>query len=248
MHGGGWSASALALGMGAHPRLGADATIRAVASNPDLLRLIMRFLDIIVPDDAPTIAAACERAAPWQRIVFRAGEHLVETAISREPISQRPIVLRGEPGALLRGTVILGAAGGSIQDLRLDDAGDHCIRMVGGRWALRGLRLRCSHGASIHLSGHAHAHLDECVLGGEGHDEIGKHMVLLSAYGSVQVQGTSKRACYGGIVRDDATLEASRCVLRHCTARPSPKGTGRNPPTVARPSLELGETECELRL
>ena len=45
------------------------------------------------------------------------------------------------------------------------------------------------------MSKHARAKLHGCVMGGEGEEEMGRH-VALSAYGSVQEQGLRKMACY----------------------------------------------------
>ena len=200
--------------MAAHPRLGADtaSAVREVAASTDLLMNIMNNIELFVPGDAPTLPVALRRAAPWQRIVLGSGEHLVSAADEADPGSSvlrlsSPVRLRGEPGAIVRGTIILdpGCAGGEIVDLRLDDGGDCCLRCQGGVWNLERLRLRCSHAAALFACGDAKVRLVDCILGGEGENELGKH-VELSAYGSVQVHGLAKRACYGMVVRDRAEV------------------------------------------
>ena len=54
------------------------------------------------------------------------------------------------------------------------------------------------------------------MLGGEGEEEMGEH-VMLSAYGSVQDHGLAKRACYGLVLRGSARLVATGCTLRQCS-------------------------------
>ena len=202
----GWSARALALAMAAHPRCGSATSpaVRDVASSPDLLSHIMRNVWLIVPDDAPTLVTALRRAVPWQRVLLRRGEHLVSAKTSSDPGSsqlrlRRPVEICGESGAILRGTLLIekGCAGGAIRALRIDDGGDCCIRCEGGTWDLTGLRLRCSHGSALHVCGSAHIAMTDCVLGGEGDEEMGQN-VTLSAYGSVQETGLHKRSCYAG--------------------------------------------------
>ena len=106
--------------------------------------------------------------------------------------------------------------GGAISDLRLEDGGDCCIRCEGGTWSLTRLRLRCSHGAALLASHGSRVTLNDCILGGEGEDEMGKH-VMLSAYGSVQEQGLSKRACYALVLRNEAVCHLTGCQLRECS-------------------------------
>lgn len=184
---------------------------------------IMKHVELVVPEDAPTLASALAMALPWQRVTLRRGEHLVDAKVSGDPGSSvlrvaSPINLHGEQGAILRGTLILDAvcAGGSIEDLRLEDGGDCCLRCEGGTWTLNRLRLRCAHGAAVLACNQARVALTDCVLGGEGDDEMGKH-VMLSAYGSVQVQGLAKRACYAMVLRDHATAVAWHCEMRQCS-------------------------------
>lgn len=212
-----WSATATALAMGAHARLGAESPLRAVASQPDLLKTIMHCIALVVPDDEPTLAAALSRAGAEQRVLLRRGTHEVFHAAIDQPISDRKIWLDGEPGAILRGCLVLGSAGGKIERLRLDDAGDCCVRCLGGWWHFSALRLRCSHAASLQASSSAHVTLEDCVLGGEGEHEIGRHIVMLSAYGSVQVQGLAKRASFAVVARGQAELQLVRCTLGECS-------------------------------
>ena len=98
----------------------------------------------------------------------------------------------------------------------MEDGGDCCVRCEGGAWAISNVRLRCAHGAAVLAYNEARVTLDECVLGGEGEEEMGKH-VMLSAYGSVQVQGLAKRACYALVLRDTATAVASHCIMQQCS-------------------------------
>ena len=213
--------------MAAHPRLGRQcaASIQRVAASSDLLFGIMRHVSLVVPDDVPTLAAAVRMAGTWQHIVLRAGEHLVDSRGSDDPGSSQlrlrgPVHIHGESAAstTIRGTIVAPAScgGGSIKNVRLDDGGDCCLRVEGGRWELHSVRLRCSHGSALFACGVARISLTECVLGGESESEIGQH-VMLSAYGSIQLHGLSKRACYAMVVRDDATAWASDCSLRQCS-------------------------------
>ena len=50
--------------------------------------------------------------------------------------------------------------------------------------------------------------------GSEDEAESGAHYVRLSAYGSVQVQGLQKHACYGVVRKGAACADLDRCVLR----------------------------------
>jgi len=201
---GAWSTTALALCMASHERLGESSPLRLVASHADLLRCIMRFIELIVPDDAPLLAAAIARAAPGQRILLRRGEHHIDCGAALQPLSALPLAIRGEVGAVVRGTLVLGAGGGSIHGVRFDDAGGDCLRCVGGQWLLARLRLRCSHGCALRLSGGAQVTLERCTLGGESEQEMGTSVVMLSAYGSVQEAGIRKTACYALVLRNKA--------------------------------------------
>jgi len=221
--GGTWSATAIALAMAGHDRLGDESPLQSVANSPDLLKCIMSFIELVVPDDAPTLAAALDRAGTWQRVLLRRGTHEVSHASITIAISRRPIWIEGEAGAILRGCLVLGAAGGRIERIRLDDAGDCCIRCVGGQWHLRDVRLRCSHGAALHASGGARVTAEDCTLGGEGEHEIGRHVVMLAAYGSVQVKGLAKRSCYAVVAR-------GRSEVRHASVGRS--GPNLKPGTV----------------
>ena len=200
---GSWTTRAMALAMASHPRLGAysEPSVRQVAASRDLLLAIFRHVTLTVPDDAPTLHCALRKALPWQRILLRCGEYLVSSLDNDHPGSsvlrlRSPVHIVGEPGTIIRGTLIFEAscAGGSLSDLRIDDGGDCCIRCHGGTYDLTRLRLRCSHGAALLVDGRAQATLADCVLGGESEYEIGRH-VMISAYGSLQVQGGAKRAC-----------------------------------------------------
>ena len=200
---------------------------------------IMKHVELVVPEDAPTLASALAMALPWQRVTLRRGEHLVDAKVSGDPGSSvlrvaSPINLHGEQGAILRGTLILDAvcAGGSIEDLRLEDGGDCCLRCEGGTWTLNRLRLRCAHGAAVLACNQARVALTDCVLGGEGDDEMGKH-VMLSAYGSVQVQGLAKRACYAMVL--------GSCHCRGVALRDAPmlRGGPAHRASLARAALRL---------
>ena len=90
------------------------------------------------------------------------------------------------------------------------------MRSEGSAWSLDRVRLRCAHGAAVLACNDARLELNDCVLGGEGEDEMGKH-VMLSAYGSVQVQGLAKRACYAMVLRDHAAAIVSHCTMRQCS-------------------------------
>jgi len=203
--------------MASHERLGESSPLRLVASHADLLRCIMRFIELIVPDDAPLLAAAIARAAPGQRILLRRGEHHIDCGAALQPLSALPLAIRGEVGAVVRGTLVLGAGGGSIHGVRFDDAGGDCLRCVGGQWLLARLRLRCSHGCALRLSGGAQVTLERCTLGGESEQEMGTSVVMLSAYGSVQEAGIRKTACYALVLRNKARLRCTACTLSHCS-------------------------------
>lgn len=222
-----WAARAVALAMGAHFRLGAHAVepLQEVAASRDLLLAILKNLRLVVPDDVSSLAAALRRAAPWQTVLLRAGDHLVDAREAGDPGSsvlyiKSPVHIcgEGEEVTVLRGTIVAepGCAGGSISNLRLDDAGDCCLRCESGVWELRHVRLRCAHGAALKMSKHARAKLHGCVMGGEGEEEMGRH-VALSAYGSVQEQGLRKMACYALVLRDDADAMLEMCELRDCS-------------------------------
>ncbi len=202
-------------------------TLVNLARQPDLVHHVLSFLDIIVPDDEPTLAAALRRAGYNQRVLLRSGEHCIEHEPST-PISRRRVWICGEPGAIVRGTLVLGTAGGTIERVRLDDAGDCCLRATEGRWRLERVRLRCSHGSAIFLSGGATLELSACRLGGESEQEMGKHVVMLSAYGSVQVHGTAKRSSYAAVLHQRARLLAEGCrfgVSTKACGRPAAHAT-----------------------
>lgn len=224
--GGGWNACALALAMAAHPRVGACTAsgLSQIAASRDLVMQIMKHICLVVPDDAPTLAAALQKACPWQQVLLRAGEHLCSARTAGDPGSSvlrvhSPVRIHGEDGAIIRGTIILEAssAGGSIVNLQLEDGGDCCVRCEGGSWDFLRLRLRCSHGSALLVCGAARITISDCILGGEGEHEIAQHVVMLSAYGSIQETGMSKRACYGIVARDDASIVAHGCVIRECS-------------------------------
>jgi hypothetical protein len=220
-----WKTVALTLAMAAHPRLGSQAprSLQLVCSSRDLLMAVLRHVWIVIPDDVPTLAAALAFAAPWQKVLMRSGEHIVNARSASDPGSsilcvRAPVELFGEPGTVIRGTVTLDASsvGGRISNLRIDDGGDCCVRCEGGSWQLSGVRLRCSHGSALLACNAANLELSECVLGGEGADEVGKH-VMLSAYGSVQDHGLAKRSCYAVVARNQATVHLTSCTLRQCS-------------------------------
>lgn len=121
-------ASALALAMGAHPRLGALSPVQRLGGTlADVVAHVMSFVPVVVPDDADTVREALEVARqPGQRIVIRKGEYIV---------GARP----GETGA------IGGQSGATI--LRVRHAG---ITIEGGARAARAARpagRRVSRGA-----------------------------------------------------------------------------------------------------
>ena len=220
-----WVPSAMALAMAAHERLGeySPCSMKAVVTSPDLLLAILKNLSLVVPDDAPTLATALKRAAPWQRILLRSGEHLVDSRSAGDPGSsllriRSSVVLCGEPGAIIRGTIVIesNCAGGSISDLRLEDGGDCCLRVEGGTWQLARLRLKCAHGAALKASNSSRVTLHECVMGGEAESEMGRH-VMLSAYGSVQLGAIQKRSSYAIVSRDSSLVVAKECALRECS-------------------------------
>ena len=133
----------------------------------------MRNVALVVPGDCATLAAAVRVATAGQRVLLRAGDHLVSSLKADDPGSSQLRVdselnVRGEPGSVLRGTLVLGGKGrgGSISGLRLEDGGDCCIRCEGGRWTLEDLELCCSHSASVHASAGAELDLSGCTLGG----------------------------------------------------------------------------------
>ena len=224
---GGWSELALALAMASHPRLGASvvSSVCKVASSPDLLLAIFKEIPLVVPDDAPTLCSALRKAAPWQRIMLGSGEFLASSPDADHPGSSvlrisAPVHISGEGEArtVVRGTLIFesSCAGASLSNLRIDDGGDCCIRCHGGRYELTRLRLRCSHGSALLADGASRVTLEDCVLGGESEHEIGRN-VMISAYGSLQLQGGAKRACYGLVVREEASVLARTCALRECS-------------------------------
>uniref|UniRef100_A0A7S4EYF9 Right handed beta helix domain-containing protein n=1 Tax=Chrysotila carterae TaxID=13221 RepID=A0A7S4EYF9_CHRCT len=206
-----WSEIALALAMGTHSRLGAESALRRLDS--DALRSLMAHVTLHVPRDAPTLSTALRRAGPWQRVLIARGEH----ALCDAAPSARPLLLLGEPGAVLRGTLVLGSAGGEVRGLRCDDAGDCCVRVLGGKWRFSNCRLRCSHASALHVSCDAQVELVECTLGGESAHEMGSHVVHLSAYGSVQVAGLAKRACFALVAKQKAVVAARRSDLSQCS-------------------------------
>ena len=221
-----WRGAALMLAK-ASRGCGCDA-LRRVANSADLLREILTHVELVVPDDVPTLAAAIKIAGTGQRIVLRRGEHLASSGRAAGAPGEsllkidRAVDLRGEgAGAtVIRGMLVLSApavAAGRLSALRIDDAGDCCVRVEGGRWEFTGCRLRCAHAAALALSADAHATVTDCVLGGEDEAESGAHYVRLSAYGSVQVQGLQKRACYGVVLKGAACADLERCVLRECS-------------------------------
>ena len=220
-----WESRVLALAMAAHSRLGIHSaqSVCDVARSPDLLLQIMRQAVLVVPDDVSTLVAALHRAAPWQQVLLRRGEYNVDGRVGGGPGSSqlrvsRPVEICGEPGAVLRGTLVLDkhCLGGAVRNLRIDDGGDCCIRCEGGSWELTGVRLRCSHGSALLVTGSSRVVLSECVLGGEDDEEAGQH-VMLSAYGSLQETGLHKRACFALVAKDEARIVAKLCSLRQCS-------------------------------
>ena len=221
-----WASRAIALAMSAHRRLGSTcpSSLQEVATSRDLLLAIMKHITLIVPDDAPSLAAALKKAAPGQKVLLRGGEHLVDGRPDGGPGSSQlcvtqPVEIHGEAGTVcvLHGTIVLGkGSAGVMRDLIIEDGGDCCVRCEAGDWELVHVRLRCSHGSALLVSGSARVALISCVLGGEGDVEAGKH-VTLSAYGSVQEYGLRKRACFAIVAKGAARIRASDCTLRECS-------------------------------
>lgn len=207
-----WEDVGCALAMAAHPRLGSDALqpVKLVSASADLLHAIMKHLALVVPDDMPTLEAALRRAGAGQVIQLRG-----QIDLCANVHVDRPVHLRGEAGTVIRGMLVLRARAGSVSDLRIDDAGDCCIRVERGHWELQRLRLRCCHASALHVSGAARVELRECVMGGDQVDEVHEHgrVVIVSAYGSVQEAGLTKRACYGVVATEDSAVIASDLKL-----------------------------------
>lgn len=194
--------------MAAHPRLGSDALqpVKLVSTSADLLHAIMKHVALVVPDDVATLEEALRRAGPGQAIQLRG-----QIDLCANVHVDRPVHLRGEAGAVIRGMLVLRARAGSVSDVRIDDAGDCCVRVERGHWELQRLRLRCCHASALHVSGAARVELRECVMGGDQVDEVQEkgRVIIVSAYGSVQEAGLTKRACYGVVATEDAEVAAS---------------------------------------
>ena len=200
-----WEDVGCALAMASHPRLGSGALqpVKLVSTSADLLHAIMKHVALVVPDDVPTLEEALKRAGAGQVIQLRGQIDLCASVHV-----DRPVHLRGEAGAVIRGMLVLRARSGSVSDVRIDDAGDCCIRVERGHWELQRLRLRCCHAAALHVSGAARVGLRECIMGGDQVDEVHEHgrVIIVSAYGSVQEAGLTKRACYGVVATEDAKV------------------------------------------
>ena len=72
-----WRGAALMLAR-ASRGCGCDA-LRRVANSADLLREILTHVELVVPDDVATLAAAIKIAGTGQRIVLRRGEYLASS-------------------------------------------------------------------------------------------------------------------------------------------------------------------------
>jgi len=122
------------------------------------------------------------------------------------------VELVGLDGAVLRGALVIdrGCPSGSIANLRIEDAGDCCLRIKGGAWTLSNLRLRCSHGAALELSNDAHAELNACTLGGEGRSEPYHPGVQASSTGErYGCEGSFIHAVHALVARDGASTALS---------------------------------------
>ena len=268
-----FNAHALALAMAAHDRLGAHAgSLHKVAASHDVLLRICSFCSwsarlvgyhaqkvIVVPDDAPTLAAALRQASPWQHIIFRRGYHRINARDDGVPGSSRlvmrlhaPVRMSGEAGAVLRGNIVVGQAcpSGSISDLVIEDSGDCCLRLEGGAWEIRRVNMFSGHGAALKVVNHAHADLDDCIIGGDSllrpvhalvvqdrASVIVKETILqncssaalLTTHRShVKLEGCDVEFCAAGVLAGTGggggVLRVRDCTFNDCTARDGRSG------------------------
>lgn len=86
--------------------------------------------------------------------------------------------------------------------------------MLGGRWAFHGCDLRCGHGSALRTEADARVALSGCRLGGEG--KLGR-VHLVEEYGTIQLAGLRKRACYGVHASAASRVALTGCRLVSCS-------------------------------
>ena len=131
--------------------------------------------------------------------------------------------LVGAEGAMLRGMLILDSPRGSIRNLKVQDAGDCCLKIKSGDWHVESCFLLCGHASAVRAEGRSSVRVSSCKLGGEG--KIGQAVAeyydlprtWIDTMGSVQEYGLRKNACYGVFVKDEATVTADGCHVCYCS-------------------------------
>uniref|UniRef100_A0A061RCW2 Right handed beta helix domain-containing protein n=1 Tax=Tetraselmis sp. GSL018 TaxID=582737 RepID=A0A061RCW2_9CHLO len=214
------------IAMGGHRRLGQDSPLSRLDS--PLLAHICSLVDLVVPDVFGTLAEALKQACPGQRVFLRQGEYTVGATDAKSGhvgakgadtvlhVSGSRVRIAGEPGTVLRGMLVLAdGSSGHIDGVRIVDAGDCCVRALGGEWEFSSCHLQCGHAASIRAVGSSKISLVGCRLGGE--EPSRKVIRQHEAYGSIQEFGMSKRACYGLLMKEESQAEARGCVISHCS-------------------------------
>ena len=110
----------------------------------------------------------------------------------------------GQEGACLRGTVVLGRGGGSIEGVRIESTAGPAMWLAAGKWSVNGcvLLAQRSYSTALLCAGAGEIELAACRIGGGGPTEA-------TTWGS----GVARHAV-GAQGRCKATLR--QCQLQHC--------------------------------
>jgi len=215
--------------MSTHPRLGADSPVNLPQ---EILYKIMEQVQILVPQQCSLYQALRTRTGQKQgaasiRIHLAKGEHSVGT-VTNAPIgpkfrtgtenilkvSNRNVVITGDPGAKLRGMIMpIAGSSGVIRGIELVDAGDCCICALGGNWEVIDCKIRCGHASAIRAENDAQVTLRNSVLGGEG--EIVAMSYTHRAF--PELHSLIRHACFGLFAKGSSCISSDNCELQYCS-------------------------------
>mmetsp|Transcript_476 Transcript_476/g.998 ORF Transcript_476/g.998 Transcript_476/m.998 type:complete len:322 (+) Transcript_476:265-1230(+) len=203
----------------------------------DIIGEILKHIPVLMPGHAETLGEAVGMAVSGGTVIVQRGEHTVgaradqggecipghrDTAETTLAIS-KDIHLVGEGGSMLRGMLVLNGNKGSIRGLKLQDAGDCCVKAQSGQWTIVSCFLLCGHASAIRAEQRSQVCVTGCRLGGEGKlghavaTEYELPRTWIDTMGSVQEYGLRKNSCYGLFVRDEASVRADQCEIAFCS-------------------------------
>uniref|UniRef100_A0A6U4U8D6 Right handed beta helix domain-containing protein n=1 Tax=Hemiselmis andersenii TaxID=464988 RepID=A0A6U4U8D6_HEMAN len=203
----------------------------------DLVFEILKHIPVLMPEHAETLGEAVDMAVCGATIIVQRGEHTVgarpdhngECIPGHRDTAETTYVLRkdihlvGEKGSMLRGMLVLDTNKGSIRGLKLQDAGDCCLKAQQGVWTIEGSFLLSGHAAAVRAEGSSVVRVTGCRLGGEGKlghavaTEYDLPRTWIDTMGSVQEYGLRKNSCYGLFVKDEAAVFCTSSEIAYCS-------------------------------